>query len=203
MARTVEDTSTHKPMFVVALAASAGGLAAISQILSTLPAEFPAAIVVLQHVSPNHISYLSDILSRRTRLKVKQAEPNDQLLPGVIYIAPPNWHLLVKPGGVLTLSQTAPLHFVRPSADVLFESLATSFKNYAIVVILTGTGYDGSEAIKTVKDMGGTVIAQDKTTSEFFGMPEAAIRTGYVDHVLPLNEISPLLLSLVSLGNVE
>jgi two-component system chemotaxis response regulator CheB len=78
-----------------------------------------------------------------------------------------------------------------------------SYKDHAIAVILTGTGFDGADAIKTVKAMGGTVIAQDQTTSEFFGMPDAAIRTGYVDYILPLNEISSFLLNLVSLDKLN
>jgi two-component system chemotaxis response regulator CheB len=159
--------------------------------------------VVVQHVSPHHASYLADILSRRTALKVKQAEEEDQLSPSVIYIARPDWHLLVKPDGSLTLTQSEPLHFVRPSADLLFESLAKSYKTGAIAVVLTGTGVDGAGGIKAIKAMGGVVIAQDEATSEFFGMPSAAIQTGQVDYVLPLSKIAALLENLVTVGKIE
>src|SRR5204863_10093891 len=100
--------------------------------------------------------------------------------------------------GTLSLSQTAPVRFVRPSADALFQSLAASFGGRAIAVVLTGTGSDGAAGARAVKATGGTVIAQDEASSAFFGMPGAAIHTGDVDFVLPLEEIPPLLISLIS-----
>jgi two-component system chemotaxis response regulator CheB len=185
---------------VVAAAASAGGLKALSHVLSALPDDFPAAVVVVQHLDPRHRSLMADILSRRTRLEVKQAEEGDRLTPGTVYIAPPNKHLLVHPGGSLSLAQTELVHFVRPSADLLFESVAASFKHRAIAVVLTGTGSDGTMGVQAIKKMGGTVIAQDEATSEFFGMPNAAIATGAVDFVLPLKEIPSALAMLVTTG---
>ena len=182
---------------IVALAASAGGLRALSQVLAALPADFPAAIVVVQHLDPRHRSLMSDILSRRTPLKVKQATEGDCLSPGTAYIAPPNRHLLVNPDATLSLSQSELVHFVRPSADLLFESVAASFKDRAIAVVLSGTGSDGSMGVKAIKNMGGTVIVQDEKTSEFFGMPGAAAQTGSVDFILPLEEIPSALVTLV------
>ena len=93
------------------------------------------------------------------------------------------------------------MHFVRPSADLLFESVAGSFKSRAIAVVLTGTGSDGSMGVQAIKKMGGTVVTQDEGTSEFFGMPSAAIQTGRVDFVLPLNEIGQALTTLVVRGD--
>ena len=182
---------------VVALAASAGGLSALSTVLAGLPADFPAAIAVVQHLDPRHRSLMADILSRRTRLSVKQAQEGDKLGPATVYIAPPNEHLLVNWDGSLSLTQSELVHFVRPSADLLFESVAASFKDRAIAVVLTGTGSDGNMGVKAIKKMGGTVIAQDEATSEFFGMPGAAIHTGDVDFVLSLEEISSALVALV------
>src|SRR5438477_12809936 len=146
---------------VVALAASAGGLTALSRVLAALPADFPATLVVVQHLDPRHRSLMADILSRRTPLRVKQAEEGDPLRPATVYIAPPNRHLLVNPDGTLSLSQSELVHFVRPSADLLFESVAASFKDRAIAVVLTGTGSDGSMGVKAIKKMDGTVIVQD------------------------------------------
>lgn len=189
--------STTHPFDIVALAASAGGLKAISEVVSGLPAEFPAPIVVVQHLYPKSLSHMAAILSRRTSLQVQQAQEGDRLKPGTIYIAPPNYHLLVNPDRTLSLNQSEVVHFVRPSADSLFESVAHSYKNRAIAVVLTGTGQDGSTGVQTVKAMGGKVIVQDQETCEFFGMPGAAIETGVVDFVLPLSKISSALIALV------
>jgi two-component system chemotaxis response regulator CheB len=154
--------------------------------------------VVVQHLDPRHRSLMADILSRRTALEVRQAEEDDELSPGTVYIAPPNRHLLVNPEGTLTLAQSELVHFVRPSADLLFESVAASFKHRAIGVVLSGTGSDGSMGVQAIKKMGGTVIAQDEATSEFFGMPNSAIQTGSVDFILPLKEIPSALVTLVT-----
>jgi two-component system chemotaxis response regulator CheB len=185
---------------IVALASSAGGLAALSHVLAALPAAFPAAVVVVQHLDPRHRSLMANILSRRTSLQVKQAEEGDRLRPATVYIAPPNRHLLVNPNGTLSLSQSELVHFVRPSADLLFESAAASYKDRAIAVVLTGTGSDGAMGLQAIKKMSGTVIAQDERTSEFFGMPGAAIHSGNVDFILPLDEIAAALVTLVAKG---
>jgi two-component system chemotaxis response regulator CheB len=188
---------------VVAMAASAGGLNALSRVLSALPAEFPAAVLVLQHLDPRHRSLMADILCRRTPLPVKQAQEGDRLLAGTAYIAPPDRHLLVNVDGTLSLSHTELVHFVRPSADLLFDSLAASYRERAIAVVLTGTGSDGNMGVRAIKKMGGTVIAQDQKSSEFFGMPRAAIRTGAVDFILALDEIAPALVNLVGKGRID
>jgi two-component system chemotaxis response regulator CheB len=188
---------------IVAMASSAGGLTALSEVLSALPADFTAAVVVVQHLDPRHRSLMADILSRRTSLQVRQAEEGDHLQPGTVYIAPPNRHLLVNSDGTLSLTQSELVHFVRPSADLLFESVAASFKDRAIAVVLTGSGKDGSMGVGAIKKMGGTVLAQDEKTSEFFGMPGAAIKTKNVDFVLPLDEITSALVSLVMKGANE
>ena len=185
---------------IVALAASAGGLAALAAVLSGLPDDFPAALVIVQHLDPRHRSLMADILSRRTKLKVKQAAEGDRLSPGIAYIAPPDRHLLVNPDGSLSLSQSELVHFVRPSADLLFESVAASYKGHAIAVVLTGNGSDGAMGVQAIKKMGGTVIVQDEKSSQFSGMPSAAIRTGQSDFILPLGEIAAALTTLVMTG---
>lgn len=183
---------------IVAMAASAGGLVAIREILSHLPARFPAAIVVVQHLDPNHPSLLAQILGRTTALHVKQATEGDTLTPGTVFIAPPNRHLLVKSDGSLSLTQTELVHFLRPSADLLFESVAASFRVRAIGVVLTGSGTDGTMGVQAIKKMGGLVVVQSEATSEFSSMPQAAIETGCVDMVLPLGEIAAGLVRLTS-----
>jgi two-component system, chemotaxis family, protein-glutamate methylesterase/glutaminase len=181
---------------IVALAASAGGLKALSVVLAALPAGFPAALTVVQHLDRRHPSLMADILARRTALAVRQARDGDVLTPGTVFIAPPDHHLLVNTGGRLTLTQTELVHFVRPSADLLLESSAAAFRHRAIAVVLSGTGTDGAMGVRAIKKMGGTVLVEK--SAEFGGMPEAAARTGSADYVLPLEEIAPALARLVA-----
>ena len=184
---------------VIAMAASVGGLKALSVILGGLPGDFPAAIAIVMHVAPDHKSLLAEILSRRVHLAVKEAHTGDRLCPGCAFIAPPNHHLLVAKDGRLKLSSAVAekIHFARPSAEPLFASVARIYKNHAIAVVLTGGDGDGSFGVQIIKQQGGMVIAQDRPTSENFSMPETSIKTGDVDYVLPLNEIAPMLIALV------
>lgn len=182
---------------VVGVASSAGGPMALSALVAGLPPGFGAAIVVVQHLDPRHRSLLAQILERRTSLPVRQAEDGDDLRPGEIIVAPPDHHLLVNADGTVSLTRTELVHFTRPSADLLFESLAAAYGPRAIAVVLTGTGSDGAMGATAVKKRGGTVIVQDAASSEFAGMPTAAIKTGTVDFVLPLAEIAGALAVLV------
>jgi two-component system chemotaxis response regulator CheB len=187
---------------VIAFAASAGGLAALSQILAALPAGFTAPILVVQHLDPHHRSWMAEVLSRCTGLTVTQARDGERLAAGTVFIAPPDRHLLVGADGVLSLSDTVRVQFVRPSADVLFSSLAESWGSGVIAVVLTGTGADGADGALAVKAHGGTVIAQNEESARFFGMPGAVIHTGAVDLVLPLASIASTLIRLISGGTV-
>ncbi|OLC24401.1 MAG: chemotaxis protein CheB [Chloroflexi bacterium 13_1_40CM_65_17] len=189
--------ASKPPFEIVAIAASAGGLNALTRILSTLPATFNAGIVVVQHLDPRHRSLMAEIIGRRSSLPVRQAVAGSHIKAGHVYLAPPDRHLLINRDGSVSLTQTELVNFVRPSADLLFESVAASYGERAIAVVLTGSGRDGSIGVTAIKQRGGTVIAQDEDTSEFFSMPSAAIRTGVVDFVLPLDEISTALLNLL------
>jgi two-component system, chemotaxis family, protein-glutamate methylesterase/glutaminase len=185
---------------VVAVAASAGGLRALERVFCHLPAAFPAAVMVVLHLDRKHPSVLAQLLGRHTRMPVREARDGEPVLPGVIYIAPPDWHLVAGPDGRVGLTREALVHYLRPSADRLFESAAVAFGPRTIAVVLTGMGLDGATGAAAVKRGGGTVIAQDEASSEYFAMPEAAIRTGSVDFVLPLDEIGPKLLVLAAVG---
>jgi two-component system chemotaxis response regulator CheB len=165
-------------------------------VLAALPGDFPAPLVVVQHVDPRHRSLMAEILARRTSLRVSEARAGDRVARGHVYVAPPNQHLLVNPDGTLSLTQTELVHFVRPSADLLFESVAATYKGRAIAVVLSGSGEDGAMGVTAIKKMGGTVIVQDAKTSEFSGMPDAAEKTGVADFVLALDEIAPALQTL-------
>lgn len=182
---------------IVAIAASAGGLPALGQILSGLSRDFPASIVIVQHLDPTHRSWMADILGRQTELVVKEAENGEAIKKATAYIAPPDKHLLVTGGKMLSLTDTKQVQWVRPSADILFESVAKSFGNRAIAVVLTGSGKDGARGVTAIKQHGGIVIVQDEKSSQHFGMPSAAIETGLVDYVVPLDEISAKLMALI------
>jgi two-component system, chemotaxis family, protein-glutamate methylesterase/glutaminase len=188
---------------VVALVASAGGLHALSAVLRPLPATFPAALVVVQHIDPNHRSLLPEILEKRTALKVRHAEEGSVLQPGVVHIAPPDRHLLVNADGTLSLAHSERVHFLRPSGDLLFESVAAACGARAVAVVLTGTGRDGSDGIRAIKRHGGTVIVQDRETAEYGGMPHSAVETGCVDLELPLDEVGPALVDRLMEGGTQ
>lgn len=182
---------------VVVMAASAGGGPALGAILAALPIDFRAAIAAVQHRMPGCPGQLAQILDRRSPLAVKDAVDGDRLCPGIVHLAPAARHLLVNHDGSLTLSRSEKVHRVRPAAENLFETAAVHFKSRVIAVVLTGADGDGSSGIRSVKRMGGHVIAQDEQTSEVFGMPRTAIRTGVVDLILPLTHIAPALVALV------
>ncbi|MBO0694317.1 MAG: chemotaxis protein CheB, partial [Acidimicrobiaceae bacterium] len=185
---------------VVAIASSAGGVTALSAVLGALSPDLPAPVLVVQHLDPRHETVIAEVLSRRTPLKVKLANHEEVAQAGFVYIAPPNRHLLVSKSGVLTLAETELVHFVRPSADLLFESVAATYGDGALAVVLTGTGADGSMGIRAVKARGGTVIVEDPATAEFSGMPRAAVETGAADFVLTIDEIGPVLSHLIESG---
>lgn len=189
-----------RPEYVIGLAASAGGLTALTHVLSALPAGFAAPLLVVQHLDPNHRSWLAEILGRRVKLQVTQVQGGERIAAGRVYVAPPDRHLLVRRDGALDLSDIARVQHVRPSADLLFTSLAKGWRGGAIAVVLSGTGRDGADGVLAIKEYGGTVIAQDEASAEFFGMPDAAQRTGVVDRVLSLHEIAPALVELTQGG---
>ncbi|WP_420033278.1 chemotaxis protein CheB [Streptomyces sp. cg28] len=192
----MQDSPTER-FQIVAVAASAGGVHALTTLLSGLDGDFPLPVLAVQHLDPRHRTVLADILDRRTEITVKLAEHDEPVRPGTVYLAPPDRHLLVSPDRTLALSRSELVHFLRPSADLLFESVAGTYGAGALAVVLTGTGSDGAMGADAVKARGGTVIAQDPQTAEFSGMPEAAVRTGAVDFVLPLEEISAVVRGLV------
>lgn len=183
---------------IVAIAASAGGITALSTVLGQLPAGFPVPVVVVQHLDPRHETVISHVLGRRTQLPVTLAAADQRAEAGHIYVAPPNYHLLVGAGGILSLSSSELVHFVRPSADLLFESVAGAYGPRSLACVLTGSGRDGAMGLSAIKSRGGTVIVEDPVTAQFKGMPEAAVAGSEVDFVLPLDEIGPVITRLVA-----
>jgi two-component system chemotaxis response regulator CheB len=183
---------------VIAVASSAGGITALGLLLGALPVGLPVRVLVVQHLDPRHETVIAHVLGRSAKMPVKLAEAGELARPGTIYVAPPNRHLLVGAGGLLALSDSELVHFVRPSADLLFESVAGAYGARAIACVLTGTGKDGAMGVTAVKSRGGTVIAQDPGSADFPGMPQAAVETGMVDFVLPLDEIAQVVRGLVA-----
>jgi len=181
---------------IVAIGSSAGGIKALEVILSELTADFPLPILIVQHLDPRHRSLMAEIMQRHSKLRVIEAVDGETMKPAFVYIAPPNKHLLVNDGKIL-LTYTAFVHFCRPSIDLLFESVAATYGDRSIGIILSGTGTDGAMGIKAIKEKGGTTIAQDEATSEHWGMPQAAIATGMVDFVLPIRDIAPAIIALI------
>src|SRR5579871_3711729 len=170
----------------------------MESMLGALPAGFPAAVLVVLHLMAQRSSVLAQILTRSTRLRVKQGEDGDVLEPGTVYVAPPDSHLLVQ-GGVVRLDQSELVHHVRPSADMLLLSLAhEGDARRHVAVILSGTGIDGAAGAAALKQSGGIVLAQDEATAQYFGMPGAAILAGGVDRVLPLDQIAPAVLECMA-----
>jgi two-component system, chemotaxis family, protein-glutamate methylesterase/glutaminase len=184
------DPGPCQPGFpVVALVTSAGGLDALSQVLAPLPAELPAAVLIVQHLAPDNPSALASILANRTALTVRTAHNNDSLIPGTILVAPPAKHMLVTSHARIGLIDTGSLPPARPSADLLLVSLAVTCGPRALAVVLTGRGHDAQAGIRAIHHCGGTVLAQDQATATHFGMPSAAITTKLVHAVLPMQDI--------------
>lgn len=185
---------------VVGVALSAGGLAPLLEIVSMLPATFPAAVVVVQHVAST--SLLPMILQHRVRLAVKFAEAGESLLPATIYVPPADRHIVVTPVRTIALPGTSRLRFQRPSADWLFRSIAASFQEEASGVVLSGRLDDGARGITCVRRSGGRVIVQDPGSCPYASMPRAAIATGCADAVLAPHEIAPALLAALQHRNL-
>jgi two-component system chemotaxis response regulator CheB len=183
---------------IIAIGESAGGFRSLCELLAPLPENLNSAILVVQHLSPSHKSLMADLLLRKTAMAVREAKDGDAICNGTVYIAPPDWHLLAEPGSVRLL-RTPAVRYHRPSVDLLFESVAVSYGRHAIAVVLSGSGNDGATGIRAVKMAGGKTIVEDPGKAEFSSMPYAAIATGCVDTVLPLDQIGRVLVELCAL----
>jgi two-component system, chemotaxis family, protein-glutamate methylesterase/glutaminase len=182
---------------LIAVGASLGGLQAVETLLSGLPQDFPVPVAVVQHRRADAGDRLRVILQRHTTLRVREPHDKEAVLPGRVYLAPPDYHLLVE-GTAFTLSTEGPVSYARPSIDVLLDSASDAYGAGLIGVILTGANHDGAYGAKRVKERGGLVLVQDPATAESAVMPRAAISATQVDYVLPLPEIAPCLVNLCS-----
>lgn len=188
---------------LVVIAASAGGITAVSEILRALPPDFDIPIAIVQHRGVSGPTLLPRVLGRHAPgRRIKSAEPGEKLADGIVYVAPADLHLVVAPDRTLRFMDGHRIKFVLSSANPLFESAASVLGGRVIAVVLTGSGTDGTDGVQAVKNVGGIVIAQDPEQAQYGSMPLSAIRTGSVDYVLPLDAIAPMLVSLSNANDV-
>ena len=183
---------------IIAIAASLGGPKALAHLLAELPANFGAAMVICQHITPGFSDDLARWLASESRLPVREAVSGQTLVRGEVIIAPAHLHLLVQPGGVLRLEDGPPVGGFKPSCDEMLKSVAAAYGNRAIGVVLTGMGRDGAKGLKEIHARGGHTIAQDEKSCVVFGMPREAIAIGAAEKILPLNQIADQLMAWVS-----
>jgi len=177
----------------VVIGVSAGGVEALSVILVRLPAEFFFPIIIVQHRHPSSDDFLVCLLNEKCKTKVEQADEKENIVPGIVYIAPANYHLMVEEDRTFSLSVDEHVNYTRPSIDVLFETAADVYRERLVGVVLTGANSDGSQGLRKIKELGGMTVVQDPATAEAAFMPKSAIAATKVDHIIPLEEIGPFL----------
>ena len=180
----------------VAIGASAGGMDALLALLPGLPASYALPIVVVLHLANDRSSLLSDVFAQRTALRVQEAADKEPLAPGTVYFAPPGYHLLLESDRSFSLSCDAPMHFSRPSIDVLFESAADALGVGLAAVLLTGASEDGAAGLAHVGRAGGLTVVQDPDEARHPEMPRAALALRAPDYVLALPGIQALIANL-------
>lgn len=182
---------------IVALAASTGGPGALRKVFDALPYDFPAPIVLVQHLASGFLGGFVEWLGTSSRLPIRIASEGARLEAGTVYLAPEDRHLTVTARGSVRIVSMPPVDGFRPSASVLFESVANVYGPTALAAILTGMGRDGVCGLRRIRERGGRIIAQDAQTCSVFGMPGAAIEEGLADFVLPIASIPAKLVELV------
>jgi two-component system chemotaxis response regulator CheB len=183
---------------IVAIGASTGGPAALNAVLRTLPATLALPLVIVQHITAGFTQGLVEWLQHDCLLPLHIVLQPTTMAPGTIYFAPDERHLFVRNKHLLDLSDAPPVNHVRPSVDVLFESVARCYGGATAAALLTGMGEDGAAGLQAVYLQGGITIAQDEATSIVYGMPKAAADLGVCNYILPLPEIGPRLVSLLA-----
>ncbi len=180
----------------VVIGASAGGVEALSILLPALPAETGVSIFIVMHLPRDRPSVLADILSRKCVLPVHEAQDKEPVLPGTVYVAPTNYHLLVDTGPQIALSADDPVHYSRPSVDVLFESAAEVYGERLLGMILTGANEDGARGLAAIKDAGGVTLVQAPDTAVSPTMAMSALALRPADAVLTLTQLADALRTL-------
>jgi two-component system chemotaxis response regulator CheB len=191
-------TFPHTAFDVVVVGASLGGRAVLEALLAPLPADFPAPILVAQHIDERMRSHLPELLARHSRMPVRHATAGERLQAGTVYVAPPGRHLLVADDARCALSDGPRVSFARPAVDLLFASAAEQFGARTLGLVLTGRLFDGAAGAAAIHAAGGVVIAQDPSSCRAAEMPRAAIRRGATRFTLPPSTLAAALVSLVA-----
>jgi len=179
----------------VVIGASAGGVEVLSMLLAAVPASCRLSFFIAMHIPRERPSLLPEVFGGHCALPVKEAEDKEPIQPGTVYVAPPDYHLLIDRGPAFALSSDEPVHFSRPSIDVLFDSAADIYGERLVGVILTGANQDGAEGLAAVGRAGGRTVVQDPVSAAVAYLPEAALREGPVDFVLSLAQLRDLFAS--------
>ncbi len=187
------DPNPRRRIDAIAIGASAGGVQALGSLLPALPAGLATAVFVVLHLPRDQPSLLAKIFGRRCALPVHDAEDKAPVAPGTVYLALPDYHLLIDAGPQLALSADAAIHHSRPSVDALFESAADVYAERLLAIVLTGANDDGAAGLRAVRQAGGLTVVQDPATAYAAQMPEAAIALAAPDRVLTLEQIAALL----------
>ena len=194
------------PLFkvrIVVIGASAGGPPALQKILAGLPADFPAPVVVVQHLASGFLPGMIQWLGQETALSLRIAADGERLAPGSVYFAPDDFHTEVTGHGTISLSAGEPEHGARPSVCRLFRSVAACYGGSAIAVLLTGMGQDGAGGMQLLRQKGAVTIAQDRESAAIYGMPAAAVARGAVVQELPTERIAAVLQGLAMKKGAE
>lgn len=165
-------------------------------IFSMLPEDFSTPIIIVQHVNAHSESHWVTLLNAQSNLIIKEADEKEKIENGRVYIAPPNYHLMIEMDKTFSLTIAERVNYARPSIDVLFESAAEVYKNKLIGVVLTGSNNDGTQGLRRIQECGGTTIVQNPDTAESSPMPASAIAAMKPDYILTLKEITALLMTI-------
>jgi two-component system chemotaxis response regulator CheB len=178
---------------VVVVGVSAGGLDALSTVIPSLPGDFPLPVAVVQHRRASSDGFLADHLDEQAPLRVKEANDKEPIRPGIVYLAPADYHLLIERDGTFALSLDERVNHSRPSIDVLFDSAVDIYEDKVIGVVLTGSNADGSQGLRHITQRGGLAVVQNPSCAKADRMPHEAIKTTRGARVLGLEEIAPFL----------
>jgi two-component system chemotaxis response regulator CheB len=187
---------------ILLIGCSAGGFSIIYDLVLNFPENFPLPVLIVIHRSRKYKSLIEEQLNLNSKLKVKMAEDKEQIKKGIVYFAPPDYHLLVEEGGSLSLDYSEPVLFCRPAIDATFQSAADVYKEKVIAVLLSGANEDGAEGIAYVSELNGLTVVQDPDFAEMRTMPQAAIEKANVDLILNNLQITELMNEINQVKNL-